>query len=135
MGAPERAVQRHLCFGCSPDNPLGLHLEFFAREDGCVGTRFTPGVFHQGYPGILHGGLVTTILDELMANHLARMGYWAVTARLEVRFRKPLPIGQELTFFSRLVKKRPPLFQLEAWAELPTGEVAAEARAEMMLRK
>ncbi|MGB9663094.1 MAG: PaaI family thioesterase [Moorellaceae bacterium] len=125
----------NLCFGCSRDNPLGLHLEFFLRDDGCVYTRFIPGIYHQGYPGILHGGLVTTILDELMANHLAKLGYRAVTARLEVRFRKPLPIGQELTFISRVTKKRPPLFQLEAWAELPTGEVAAEARAEMMLRK
>lgn len=123
----------NLCFGCSRDNPVGLHLDFFMREDGCVCTRFTPNLFHQGYNGILHGGLVATILDELMANHLLKLGYQAVTARLEVRFRKPIPIGQELLCVSRLLKERPPYFKLEAWAELPTGERAAEAQAEMML--
>lgn len=124
-----------LCFGCSLDNPVGLHLKFSIREDGCVYTRFTPHLFHQGYNGILHGGLIATVLDELMANHVLKLGYQAVTARLEVRFRKPISIGQELLCVSRLLKKRPPYFKLEAWAELPTGERAAEAQAEMMLLK
>ncbi|MBM4357286.1 MAG: hypothetical protein FJ096_04175 [Deltaproteobacteria bacterium] len=54
------------CFGCAPDHPTGFHLEF-EREGDAVRTRFVPSPHHQGPPGILHGGLVTTLADELAA--------------------------------------------------------------------
>lgn len=124
------------CFGCSRANPIGLHLECFPQEDGTWATYFTPTRYHESYNGIMHGGLVTTILDELIGNHLLKgLGRWAVTARLEVRFRNPVPIGEKIKCISRIVREKGRLFQVEARAELPDGRIAVEARAEMMARE
>ncbi|CEP69372.1 HotDog domain [Moorella glycerini] len=124
------------CFGCSPDNPIGLHLDCFPQADGTWATYFTPTRYHESYAGIMHGGLVITILDELIGNHLLKgLGQWAVTARLEVRFRKPIPIGARIKFVSRIVREKGSLFQVAAWAELPDGRIAVEAMAEMMARE
>ncbi|MDN5345434.1 MAG: hypothetical protein PWQ18_1548 [Clostridia bacterium] len=121
------------CFGCSRENPIGLHLECFPQEDRTWAVYFTPTRYHESYNGIMHGGLVTTILDELLGNHLVKgRGRWAVTARLEVRFRQPIPTGQQVKFVSRIIKERGRLFQMAARAELPDGRIAVEARAEMM---
>ncbi|BCV22290.1 PaaI family thioesterase [Moorella sp. Hama-1] len=123
------------CFGCSKQNPIGLHLECFPQDDSTWATYFTPAQYHESYNGIMHGGLITTVLDELIGNHLGRgRGLWAVTARLEVRFRKPIPTGERIKFVSRIIKEHRRIFQVEAWAELPDGQIAVEARAEMMAR-
>lgn len=122
------------CFACGADNPVGLRLEFSLEEDRCC-TTFVPQAVHQSFAGVFHGGLISTILDEVMGKHLELLGYRAFTGRLSVRFRKPITIGQPVRFVSRLVRRRQRLFQMEAWAELPGGEVAAEATAEMMLMK
>lgn len=127
-------MERSYCFGCSKNNPIGLKLQCFTQEDGSYATYFIPNRYHEGYPGIMHGGLAATILDELMSNQLLHSGYPAMTARLSLRFRRSLPVGERLKFVSRIVKRRNRLFQMEAWAELPDGQVAVEAQAEMMLR-
>jgi len=120
------------CFACGANNPIGLRLRFQVEGDRCY-TSFIPQMVHQSFNGVFHGGLICTILDEVMGQHLVLLGYRAFTGRLSVRFRKPIGIGQPIRFISRLIKRRQRLFQMEAWAELPGGEVAAEATAEMML--
>jgi acyl-coenzyme A thioesterase PaaI-like protein len=84
------------CFGCSPNHPIGLKLRFW-RDDNVVITRFCPDDRYQGPPGILHGGLVTTVADELAAWTIVvlrgRMGF---TASLDGRFRGPIRIGKEV---------------------------------------
>ncbi len=125
----------NFCFGCSPDNPIGLHLECFAQEDGTWAAYFIPTRYHESYNGIMHGGLVATILDELIANHLDKgRGLRAVTGRLEVRFRHPVPIGAKIKCVSRIIREKGRLFQMEAHTELPDGRIAVEARADMMAR-
>jgi uncharacterized protein (TIGR00369 family) len=91
------------CFACGPRNPIGLHLHFETTASGCR-TRFTASKEHQGYEGIVHGGIVATLLDEVVVQMLWAMNMPAVTARLEVRFLKPAPVGEELEVEASLLQ-------------------------------
>lgn len=84
------------CFGCSPGHPTGFRLEF-EQEGPRVTTRFTPGVQHQGPPGVLHGGLVTTLADELAAwTIVAQKGRLGFTVAIDARFHRPVYVGREV---------------------------------------
>lgn len=83
----------HNCFGCGASNPWGLHLLFFAEPEGAVYAHWTPVVNHQGYEGMVHGGIISTVFDEVMAWAITNAGIWAVTGRLNATFRKPVEIG------------------------------------------
>lgn len=91
------------CFGCSKSNADGLHLRFFRNGDEVTATYRVPGRFH-GAPGITHGGIVATILDEFScaaAVHLASTR--VVTGELLVRYEKPCPVETDLTIRARIV--------------------------------
>lgn len=83
----------HNCFGCGATNPWGLHLTFFAESNGAVRSRWVPEANHQGYEGMVHGGIISTVFDEVMAWAISNAGIWAVTGRLNTTFRKPVEIG------------------------------------------
>lgn len=83
----------HNCFGCGADNPWGLHLIFFAEPSGAVFSNWTPARNHQGYDGMVHGGIISTVFDEVMAWAVTNAGIWAVTGRLSSTYRKPVEIG------------------------------------------
>jgi uncharacterized protein (TIGR00369 family) len=85
------------CFGCGPDNPAGLRLTFEAGPDGTVrGACAIPERF-QGYQGVVHGGILATLLDEAMAHAVLRATAGnAATAQLEVRYRRPARVGETL---------------------------------------
>lgn len=101
------------CFACGTRNPLGLQLQFYC-DGGLFCTRFTPQPQWQGFAGVLHGGLQSTVLDDLMSNHLFRVeGVWAVTAELAMRFRRPVPLDRELLFTSRVTRRGGRLWELE----------------------
>ena len=95
----------HACFGCGDDNPIGLHLTFTPDGDG-VKASFVPGPEHQGFDGVVHGGIISAILDEAMAWATAHAGVWAVTGELRVRFRNPLSIGAPTTVTARVSGSR-----------------------------
>jgi len=92
------------CFGCSPTHPIGLKLQFERNGDEVI-TRWTPDDRYQGPPGILHGGLVTTVADELAAWTIVglkeQMGF---TVGLEGRLKGPLRIGEEIVGTGRIDK-------------------------------
>jgi acyl-coenzyme A thioesterase PaaI-like protein len=91
------------CFGCSPSHRTGFHLRF-TRQGEIVTTRFVPAGEHQGPPGLMHGGLVTTLADELAAwTIVALRGQLGFTAAMEARFSKPLRIGREVLGTGRIV--------------------------------
>ena len=122
----------NMCFACGNQNPHGLHLKF--RVDGDkVKTTFVPRPEHQGYPGIMHGGLTTTIMDELMARCINKLGLHGVTARMELRFREGIPIGEEIAFEAKITSARRSVIDLQACAYLPSGKLAAEALARFMV--
>lgn len=84
------------CFGCSPDHPIGFHLRF-AKGEGVIVTRFVPGDTYQGPPGIMHGGLVMTLGDEIGAwAVIGLLGKFGFTASFSGKLKKPVRIGEEV---------------------------------------
>jgi acyl-coenzyme A thioesterase PaaI-like protein len=97
----------HHCFGCGRLNLHGLQLSFFANADGSgVWTPFTPTDAFEGYEGVVHGGIVCTILDEVMAWSLYRQKTWAVTGTLSTRFRKPVRVGESVRAIGSMIRDR-----------------------------
>lgn len=121
------------CFVCGADNPQGLHLHF-RLEDGVCRGEFTPGPGHGGFDGLTHGGILFSVLDDVMANWLFQQGARGFTARCEIRYREPLPLGTPVHLEARLVQRRRRLFVLTAEARRPdTGRVVAETEAGFMV--
>jgi acyl-coenzyme A thioesterase PaaI-like protein len=101
----KQAQSRH-CFVCGIDNPFGLKMKFYTISPGIVETHYTAGEHHQGYPGIVHGGIIASMLDEVMGRVF--MGdenpRFMVTGELKIKYRKPVPLGQVLTLRGEAVK-------------------------------
>ena len=92
------------CFGCGPRHPAGFRLQFLDDGDA-VTTRFVPGDQYQGPPGLMHGGLVFTLADELAAwVVIARLGKFGFTAKFEGRLSKPTRLGVEIAGRARIVR-------------------------------
>lgn len=89
-------VEDGMCFACGEKNPISLSLKFKEIGENKVKAEFIPGEYHQGYNGIIHGGLTATLLDEAMAHVIGFKGIKAFTAELNVRFRKAIEIGEKL---------------------------------------
>ena len=94
-----------LCFACGARNARGLGL-VFREEDGAVVTTFTGDAQQQGFPGIVHGGIIATLLDETLERLGMRDGRWLMTGRLDLRFRSAAPIGVPLRVEARSVSSR-----------------------------
>jgi uncharacterized protein (TIGR00369 family) len=119
------------CFACGKDNPIGLKLIFSQEQDG-VKAVFLPHREHQGFVNILHGGIISTLLDEAMANAIITAGYKAVTVRMELSFNKPTIVGTELTVTgkielinSRLIKTSGQIIQ--------NSQITAGANADFLI--
>lgn len=95
----------HGCFGCGRENPIGLHLQF-ASEGAGVAARFVPATAHQGFDGVVHGGIICTVLDEAMAWATAVAGQWALTGEMRTRFRRPLRAGDETVVRGSITSQR-----------------------------
>ena len=118
-----------LCFACGDDNPIGLHLDDIRREGEEVYATLRPRADYQSYPGVLHGGISATALDELMGwSAILLAGIWAATATMEVRYRAQIPIDGELTLVAGISSDSGGR-RMRAWARLllPDGRVGAEA--------
>jgi len=128
-GKREAADERDKgCFVCGSDNPIGMKLTFTATE-GRYSTTFTPGPEYQSYDGVMHGGLVSTVLDEVMGRYVYAQGFRAVTAKLEVRFRQPTPIGQPVTATAWETGRKRQLWEMAAELRLADGTLTAEGKA------
>ena len=116
------------CFACGDDNPIGMHLEGIRREGEEVRATLRPRAEFQSYPGMLHGGLSATALDEMMGYAAILIaGTWSATARMEVRFRAPVPYDLPLELVGGVAEARSG--RVRAWARLhlPDGGVAVSA--------
>ncbi|MBN2388118.1 MAG: PaaI family thioesterase [Anaerolineales bacterium] len=132
MSPLKQPNSRH-CFICGLENPVGLQLKIYQTSPGEVETSYTPPEHFQGYPGVLHGGIVGAILDEICGR--AHMGEdpnaprFMFTARLEVKYRRNVPIGQPLRVVGKAGRSRGRM--AEAWAGIynQDGELLAEGNA------
>lgn len=106
MGSLQASSQH--CFVCGVSNPFGLHLKFREPQPGEVVSNYTVPEQYQGYPGVVHGGIVAAMLDEVLGR--AHMGgdppRFMYTARLEIRYRKNVPVGKPLRLVGKAVKSK-----------------------------
>jgi acyl-coenzyme A thioesterase PaaI-like protein len=122
------AGARH-CFACGEDNPIGLHLNDIRREGDEVRATLHPRPEYQSYPGVLHGGLSATALDEVMGYAAILLaGIWAATASMELRYRARVPYDVPLPLVAGLTGA-PRGRRVRSWARLllPDGSTGAEA--------
>lgn len=119
-----------MCFVCGLKNRYGLKAQFYETENDEIVAIFKGEEEHQGYPGRLHGGVAAAILDETIGraiNIKSENELWGVTLELKVKYKKPIPLGEELKVFGRLnhVDKR--LFKGTGEIINPDGVIAATA--------
>ena len=115
-----------MCFVCGVENPIGLNLRFYTDDQNHCTARFLPAPEHQGYPGHLHGGIISTLLDETMGRVLMHEDVFAITGRLEIRFSKPVPLDQELTVVGFLTRSRSRAYEARGEIQLSDGTVLVE---------
>lgn len=121
-------VDDQMCFVCGKKNLDGLQLDFELVGDAEVRTSFVPIQKFQGFQDIVHGGIISTILDEVMVNGAWLRGMRAVTAKLDVRLRRPAKVGERLYFVGRILRDGDKTVDTESRATTVEGVVVAEAR-------
>jgi len=117
----------HRCFACGELNEHGLHLELHTDAGGCR-TDLTLDPRFQGWEGVAHGGILCTILDEVMAWSVIGRGTWGVTARMAVTFRRPIPVGRAIRAEGEVDRSSRRLFRtVGRILDDETGEILATA--------
>lgn len=122
------------CFVCGKKNPFGLKIEF--KLDKAAGAAETvlsyPGHF-QGWREVVHGGLLATVLDEVMIYAAAAVGLTCVTGEITVRYSKPLATGSPIKFRGRVIEQRRNVVTAEAEAVDADGRVGARASGKLVV--
>lgn len=129
------------CFVCGVENPFGLKIRFFNEGFHQVVARVTLSEEYQSYPGVVHGGILATILDETMGRATLAEGdkpreiteeRFMFTAKLETRYRKPVPLNEEFTIRARVDKDRGKTAQVSGEIILADGSVAVDGSATLV---
>lgn len=118
------------CFVCGLDNPYGLRARFYQTDDKEVVATFTTLEGHQSYPGRLHGGVTSAILDEAIGRAIfchEGEGVWGVTIALTVSYKKPVPLEVPLKVIGRITSNTSRIFEATGELLLPDGTIAATA--------
>jgi len=135
-----RAAAHPTCFVCAPSRPPGLPAGLgltFAPDpagDGAVEAPFACDAAFEGYPGVIHGGIVAALLDGAMTNCLFAQGVVALTGDLRVRYRHPLRVGLEARVRAGVTRVTPPLYACAAEIH-QAGRCVATATAKFMRAK
>ncbi|MEZ4504163.1 MAG: PaaI family thioesterase [Dehalococcoidia bacterium] len=122
------SLRDHYCFGCGHQNPIGLHLTF-ERDGHEVVARYEPRPEDQGFPGMMHGGLVAVLLDEAMGWAMYIDRIFAVTAKMETRYRRSATLDVPLEARARLVRASGRRLTVEGRVRTADGVDIAEASA------
>jgi acyl-coenzyme A thioesterase PaaI-like protein len=120
------------CFGCGQNNPMGLKLHFIKDGDN-IRAEFTPDKMHQGWPGLLHGGILGTLLDEAMSNIAYATGNTCLTASIEIRLRQPVKVAVPLVVTAWIIRQRKKLIETGGRVCLKDGTVIAESTAKQFI--
>jgi acyl-coenzyme A thioesterase PaaI-like protein len=114
-GSPSVRRQAHPnCILCSPHHRSGFRLEFALSDDGSVQAKFDCSEVFEGYPGLLHGGVISSLLDGAMTNCLFAHGHQGVTGELKVRFRHPVITDRPAVVRAWIDRSIPPFYVLHA---------------------
>ena len=119
------------CFVCGPKNPIGLKL-VFSFDGNTIKTDFIPRKEHQGYVDIVHGGIISTLLDEVMVKLAIELGMPAVTAQMDIRHKNSLKVGQKITVTAEIIKDTKKVLTSYAKAVTNNGIVIADATGKLI---
>ena len=120
------------CFGCGNLNPIGLKISFsYDPDKGTATAKLTLPAHFQGWEGVAHGGIVTTVLDEALAHAAFSRNIPCVTGELTVRFKKPVPLEKEILIYGEIKEIKEPLIYITARIE-HEGVTLAEAKGKMV---
>lgn len=123
------------CFVCGAENPAGLHVRFARDGDAGCRAEYTAHGDHVGWPGLMHGGLLFTLMDEAVAWAICYAGLRGVTGKAEVRFRRPVMVGSRVAITGRIVDRARRAVRVRAEIRRldDTAEVVADMDAMMVL--
>lgn len=119
-----------LCFVCGLKNKFGIHAHFYITEKEELVAIFTPSEEHQSYPERLHGGIASAILDETIGRAILNKydtEIWGVTIDLNVKFKKPIPLNEELKVVGRITSEGSRMFEGTGEIYLSNGDIAVTA--------
>jgi uncharacterized protein (TIGR00369 family) len=114
------------CFICGDQNPFGLNVEFYQKDQKVVGEYIVQKHF-QGYRNILHGGILSALLDEVMIKSILAQNILTLTCEIKVRFRKPVKIGQRLLLEGKPTENKGKILLAEGKITNEAGETVATA--------
>ena len=128
-----RGEKSSRCYVCGPDNPYGLQVAF--ERDGERGSRaiYRAREEHEGWKGILHGGVTFCLMDEALGWCLFYQGIGAVTTKIETRFVKPVPIDSEVIVRAWVVRNRKRLYEAHAEVCMNNAEMMVLAEADAVM--
>lgn len=125
------AFADHNCFACGGANPIGMHLAIELGE-GNASTTWLPGENFEGWEEKVHGGLLATLLDEVMAWAPSSFDSWAVTAEMSIRYRSPADPGEMLTARGWVTERRRRIYQVRGEVRGTDGRLVAEAHGRFL---
>ena len=122
-------IEDYNCFACGPENKIGLKMRFFVDEEtGEVFSKLKPRSDLAGFPGVLHGGVQATLLDEVAFWAIwAQVGKPALTSRMEIELKRPVPMFREVEARARVTDVKRKLATVETWLAVD-GETKTRAR-------
>jgi acyl-coenzyme A thioesterase PaaI-like protein len=120
------------CFGCGENNPIGMKLKFTCEAE-VISAEYTPDKMHQGWPGLLHGGIICTLLDEAMSNAAYATGVTTMTASMEVRLRQPVKVAMPLVVSAWITRRRKKIIETAGKVVLKDGTIVAEGTAKQFI--
>jgi uncharacterized protein (TIGR00369 family) len=121
------AFADHNCFACGRDNPIGMRLHIELGE-GSASAAWTAADDYVGWSDKVHGGIIATLLDEVMAWAPSSFDSWAVTAEMSVRYRSPAAPGEELRAEGRVVRRRRRIYDVSGEVRGADGRLIAEGK-------
>jgi len=130
VNLPEISIDENysMCFGCGQDNPIGLKL-IFDWDGKTARAEFTPTKLYQGWPDIVHGGILMALLDEAMGNAVRFKGMTCVTAKIQARLKRPAAVGELLIVTAEVTGKNRRTVETKAEITLADGTLVAEGTA------
>jgi len=116
------------CFICGSENPHNLGLRWIIDENGVVSSEFTLSLAQQGPPGYAHGGLSAAVLDEVMGAAVWQAGYIVAAAKIEVNYRKPVPLERPVTTRGHITRRVGRKIYARGEICLPSGIILVESK-------
>lgn len=131
MKVVKKQTNSYMCFICGIDNDSGLKANFYEMEDGTLVTIVKGKEIHQSYPNRMHGGVISALIDESVGRSIwiLEPDTWGVTMDLQMKYRKPVPLDEDLKVVSKITKNTKRVFEGIGYLINKDNQVLAEGTA------